>query len=342
MDAPLLSVEGLTVGFPTRGETVALAADDVSFAVERGRTLGLVGESGCGKSVTLRALLGLVPFPGQVVAGSVRLEQRELLELAPREWKAVRGDRVGMVFQDPMASLDPLFTVGDQLTELLRAKRGLGRRAARERAAELLDKVEIPEPRAKLGSYPHELSGGMRQRVMIALAVATEPALLLADEPTTALDVTVQDQILALLRGLQRELEIGIVLVSHDLGVIAQACDEVAVMYAGRIVERGGVEEVLDRARHPYTEGLAASVAELGIGGRGGSRRLATLEGAPPSLGDLPPGCSFAPRCRLRQPECESFDMRLRADRGAHATACLVRQRENGSGSLEEAIGGDA
>jgi len=247
-----------------------------------------------------------------------------------------------MIFQDPMASLDPLFTVGDQLTELLRAKRGLGRRAARERAAELLDKVEIPEPLAKLGSYPHELSGGMRQRVMIALAIATEPALLLADEPTTALDVTVQDQVLALLRGFQSELELGIVLVSHDLGVIAQACDEVAVMYAGRIVERGGVDEVLDRSRHPYTEGLAASVAQIAMGGRGGGRRLSSLKGQPPALSDLPPGCTFAPRCPLCQPECESFDMRLRADRGGHATACLVRQRENGTGPLEGVIRGDA
>jgi peptide/nickel transport system ATP-binding protein len=339
---PLLEVSGLTVGFPTRGGAVVLAADDVSFAVEPRQTLGLVGESGCGKSVTLRALLGLVPFPGQVVDGSVRLEGRELLGLRPGEWESVRGDRAGMVFQDPMASLDPLFTVGDQLVELLRAKRGLRRAAARARAAELLDRVEIPDPKSKLRSYPHELSGGMRQRVMIALAIATEPALLLADEPTTALDVTVQDQVLALLRTLQEELDLAVLLVSHDLGVIGQVCDQVAVMYAGRIVERGSVEDVLDRPSHPYTEGLAACVAQLALGSRHDGRRLSTLEGQPPALADLPPGCSFSPRCSLHQGDCDSFDMALRVGPDAHATACLVRQRQGSAGPVGEVIGGDA
>jgi peptide/nickel transport system ATP-binding protein len=328
MSAPVLAVEDLTVGFPTRDGGIGLAADDVSFELQAGRTLGLVGESGCGKSVTLRALMGLVQYPGEVLGGSVRLDGEELLSCDERGWERVRGARMAMVFQDPITSLNPVFTVGDQLVEVLRAKRGMGRAAARAEAEALLDRVGIRSPRRRLADYPHQLSGGMRQRVMIAIAIAGQPRVLLADEPTTALDVTVQDQILELLATLQEELEMATILVSHDLGVIGQVCDDVAVMYAGRVVERGPVDAVLDHPRHPYTEGLAHAVAELSSQRRNGSRTLQTLGGQPPLLTDLPPGCSFAPRCRYREVGCEAFDMHLDAALPAHGTACRVRQRE--------------
>jgi peptide/nickel transport system ATP-binding protein len=325
---PVLRVEGLSVGFPTGSGAVALAADEVSFEVRPGRTLGLVGESGCGKSVTLRALMGLVQYPGDVLGGSARLDGDELLTLDERGWERVRGSRIAMILQDPMTSLNPLFTVGDQLVEVLRLKRGLARGAARSEAGALLERVGIRSARSRLTDYPHQLSGGMRQRVMIAIAIAARPRVLLADEPTTALDVTVQDQILQLLATLREELDMATILVSHDLGVIGQVCDDVAVMYAGRVVERGPVDAVLDHPCHPYTEGLAHAVAELGRQRRNGRRTLQTLGGQPPLLTDLPPGCSFAPRCRYRRPECETFDMHLDVALPEHGTACLLRQRE--------------
>jgi oligopeptide/dipeptide ABC transporter ATP-binding protein len=328
MSEPVLHVEDLSVGFPTRSGAPAIAADEVTFQVHAGRTLGLVGESGCGKSMTLRALMGLVPYPGQVLGGSVRLDGDELLTLGPRAWESVRGSRIAMVFQDPMTSLNPLFSIGDQLTEVLRLKRGLGREAARAEAVELLDHVGIRGAADRLWEYPHQLSGGMRQRVMIALAIAARPRLLLADEPTTALDVTVQDQILALLSSLRDELHMATILVSHDLGVIGQACDDVVVMYAGRVVERGPVDDVLDHPRHPYTEGLTQAVAQLGEARGRDSRALESLGGQPPALTELPPGCPFAPRCRYREPQCERSDVHLDAPYPEHATACLVRQSE--------------
>jgi oligopeptide/dipeptide ABC transporter ATP-binding protein len=328
MSDPVLTVEDLSVGFPTRSGNVGLAASGVGFEVRAGRTLGLVGESGCGKSVTLRALMGLVQYPGEVLGGSARLDGEELLALDDDGWERVRGSRIAMIFQDPMTSLNPVLTVGDQLVEVLRINRGMARAAARAEAAALLDRVGIRGAGRRLADYPHQLSGGMRQRVMIAIAIAGHPRLLLADEPTTALDVTVQDQILELLATLREELEMATILVSHDLGVIGQVCDDVAVMYAGRVVECGPVDDVLDHPRHPYTEGLAQAVAELGSKRRDGGRTLQTLGGQPPLLTDLPPGCSFAPRCRYRQPECEGFDMHLDVALPAHGTACLVRQRE--------------
>ncbi len=328
MDEPVLRVEGLSVGFPTGSGAVALAADEVSFEVRPGRTLGLVGESGCGKSVTLRALMGLVQYPGEVLSGSARLDGDELLALDDHGWERVRGSRIAMILQDPMTSLNPLFTIGDQLVEVLRLKRGMARRAARSEAGALLERVGIRDARNRLADYPHQLSGGMRQRVMIAIAIAARPRVLLADEPTTALDVTIQDQILQLLATLRAELDMATILVSHDLGVIGQVCDDVAVMYAGRVVERGPVDAVLDHPRHPYTEGLAHAVAELGSQRRNGRRTLQTLGGQPPLLSDLPPGCSFAPRCRYRTPACQAFDMHLDVALPAHGTACLVRQRE--------------
>jgi peptide/nickel transport system ATP-binding protein len=328
-EQPLLRVEGLTIGFPTRTEAVAMAADGVSFEVRAGRTLGLVGESGCGKSVTLRALIGLVAYPGQVVGGVAELEGQDLLSLSQHEWERVRGKRVAMIFQDPMSSLNPIFTVGDQLGEVLHLKRGLRREQARSEAVRLLDRVGIRGAKSRLRDYPHQLSGGMRQRVMIAIAIAAQPRLLLADEPTTALDVTVQDQILTLIAELRAEMNMGTILVSHDLSVVAQVCDEIAVMYAGRVVERGSVDDVLDKPQHPYTEGLAEAVAQLQGAHMNGKRSLKTLGGNPPSLTELPPGCSFAPRCRYRQPECEQFDMHLERAGKTQLTACLLRQADS-------------
>jgi len=313
----LLEVADLEVSFPGMRAPIR-AADAVSFALAPGRTLGLVGESGCGKSVTLRALIGLVPEPGEVTGGTIRFEGHDLRSGSRRELERLRGSRISMIFQDPGASLDPVLSVGTQLVEVLRAKAGLSRQAARRRAVELLDRVGIPAPGRRVHDYPHQLSGGMRQRVMIALAVATDPVLLLADEPTTALDVTIQDQILALLADLQTETGMAMILVSHDLAVIGQCCHDVAVMYAGKVVEFGAVDDVLDHPRHPYTAGLLEAMPDLQAHHR---EPLVTIGGQPPDLADLPPGCSFAPRCRHAQDQCASAAMAL--DREDHGSACV-------------------
>ncbi len=264
-----------------------------------GRTVGLVGESGCGKSVTLRSLLGLVPYPGEVLAGEVRWQGEELRASAKRRLAALRGVEISMIFQDPTACLNPVFTIGNQLTETLRRRAGLGKREARSRALELLDRVGLPSPERRLGAYPHELSGGMRQRVMIAIAIATRPKLLLADEPTTALDVTTQEQILALLKEVQAEEGMAIVLVSHDLGVIAETCDEVIVMYAGRMVEAGLDRAVMRSPRHPYTRGLIDAMPSLEVSGE---EPPAPIPGQPPNLAELPAGCPVPAALRVRAP----------------------------------------
>jgi oligopeptide/dipeptide ABC transporter ATP-binding protein len=318
--APLLQVEDLTIGFPA-GEGHALAANGVAFELAPGQTLGIVGESGCGKSVTLRALLGVVPEPGSVLGGRALWRgERDLLSLSKRGWGDIRGKQIAMIFQDPQESLNPVYTVGDQISEVLTKRLGLSRRAARARAVELLTRVGIPAPEKRLRDYPHHLSGGMRQRVMIAIAIAGDPALLLADEPTTALDVTIQDQILTLLAGIQAELGMAMIMVSHDLGVIAQSCDSVTVMYAGRVVESGDADQVLDAPRHPYTEGLLAAVPSMPGEQRHGTLRA--IQGQPPIITELPPGCSFAPRCRFAREECAEIDMRLDDPPNHHRTAC--------------------
>jgi oligopeptide/dipeptide ABC transporter ATP-binding protein len=316
--ANLLEVRDLTIAFPA-GETALLAADRVAFSVQGGRTLGLVGESGCGKSVTLRSLLGLVPYPGEVVAGEIRWLGEDIRAASRRRLTALRGREISMVFQDPTSCLNPVFTIGDQMAETLRKRAGMNRSQARRRAIELLDRVGVPSPERRLRSYPHELSGGMRQRVMIAIAVSAEPKLLLADEPTTALDVTTQEQILALLLELQRENGMAIVLVSHDLGVIAETCDDVVVMYAGRMIEAGLGPAVLRSPRHPYTRGLIAAMPSLEV-----SRTVpaAPIPGQPPNLADLPPGCPFQPRCPLARPECASIPVTLDAVVPEHGSAC--------------------
>jgi oligopeptide/dipeptide ABC transporter ATP-binding protein len=297
----VLDVEGLAVGFPTDAGMV-MAATNVSLQVKHGQTLGIVGESGSGKSVMLRALCDLVPEPGRVLRGRFEFDGTEFA--SSQDLGRLRGERIAMIFQDPASSLNPVFTVGAQIREVLQVKRGMGRREAREHAAELLDHVGIAEPRARLRAYAHELSGGMRQRVMIALAIASRPQLLLADEPTTALDVTTQAQILELLLQLQADFGMAIILVTHDLGVVAQVCDEVAVMYAGYIVERGDVRRVIEQPQHPYTRGLLAATPHLD------SRQMpVAISGQPPDLAALPPGCPFAARCPEARDECASVEM---------------------------------
>ncbi|MGH9184092.1 MAG: ABC transporter ATP-binding protein [Acidimicrobiales bacterium] len=293
-----LSIRDLVVEFDTPGGTVH-AVDGVSYDVHPGETVGVVGESGCGKTVTVLAVLGLVPRPpGRVVSGQVLLAGRDLLGLGRKDLRAVRGREVAMVFQDPLTSLHPAYRVGQQVAEAVRAHdRGLGARAAWARAVELLEVVGVPRPAARARAYPHEWSGGMRQRAMIAMAIAHRPRVLIADEPTTALDVTIQAQVLDVLRAAQAETGSATVLITHDLGVIAEMADRVVVMYAGRVVEVGDVESIFSAPRHPYTQGLLASLPRL----EGEGQRLSAIPGAPPSLVDPPPGCPFHPRCPLRR-----------------------------------------
>jgi peptide/nickel transport system ATP-binding protein/oligopeptide transport system ATP-binding protein len=317
--APLLELDRLTVGFAdARG--IVLAADDVSLTLDANQTLGLLGESGCGKSITLRAILGLVPYPGEIISGRILWNGQNLREISPRQMASLRGTHISMIFQDPTACLNPVFAVGDQLIETLTIKLGLSKAEALRRALELMDRVGIPSPKERLKLYPHQLSGGMRQRIMIAIAIATQPRLLLADEPTTALDVTIQDQILSLLAELKQERRMSMILVSHDVGVIAQNCDLIAVMYAGKILECGRAADVIERPRHPYTRGLLAAVPTL----RAGSRRqpLLSIPGQPPSLVSLPAGCPFQARCTFVRAECASIPVTLDNALPEHGSAC--------------------
>ena len=288
----LLTVRNLSVSFETRDGSVR-AVNDVTFSLEAGKVLALLGESGSGKSVTLRAILGLHQGARTRVSGEVLVKGRDVNRLDERAREALRGSVVSLVFQEPMTALDPVYTIGAQIAETLAQHRSLGRAAARRRARELLDLVQVPSPDRCLASYPHEISGGMRQRAMIAIALACEPELLLADEPTTALDVTVQAQILWLLRDLQKRLGLAVIFVTHDLGVAAEIADDAAVMYAGRIVEQAPIRELFHRPAHPYTAGLMQATVRRGQKGR----PLVPIAGAPPNLAALPPGCAFAPRC---------------------------------------------
>ncbi|WP_254070563.1 ABC transporter ATP-binding protein [Acidisphaera sp. L21] len=294
-DVPLLSVRGLGIGFDG---TPAVA--DVSFDIHARETVGLVGESGCGKSVTGLAIMGLLPPRAVQVSGSVRLAGQELLGLPDRAMRRVRGRRIGMIFQEPMSALDPVFTIGEQITETLVAHIRLSAAQARERAVAALADVGIAQPRERLDSYPHQLSGGMRQRVMIAIALACEPELLIADEPTTALDVTVQGQILDLLQDCSARLGTALLLITHDLGVVAESCARVLTMYAGQVVETAQVGRALAHPRHPYTSGLLRSLPRLGTPGQ----RLQSIGGRVPPPWDMPPGCRFAPRCQHVEPRC--------------------------------------
>ena len=302
MPAPLLEVEDLRVEFKT-DDGIVKAVDGVSFHVAPGETLGLVGESGSGKSVTNLALMGLVPQPpGRVTSGRALFRGRDLLTLPARELADIRGNRIAMVFQDPMTSLNPFLSVADQLTEVTRRHQGLTRRQATARAIELLEQVGIPAAARRVHDFPHQFSGGMRQRVMIAMALSCRPDVLIADEPTTALDVTIQAQILELIKELQQRHGTAVILITHDLGVIANVCHRVHVMYAGRIVEEAGVDDTFHKPRHPYTLGLLQSIPRLNEE-RGAT--LTPIEGQPPDLAHLPPGCSFRPRCRYAFDRCE-------------------------------------
>jgi len=299
--APALHVEALRTEFRI-GDAWHAAVEDVSFAVMPRQTLALVGESGCGKSMTALSIMQLVPAPaGRIAGGRVVLDGVDLLGLPERALDRLRGDRMAMIFQEPMTSLNPVLTIGRQVAEPLRIHRGLGAAAARRRALALLEEVRIPSARRRLDDYPHELSGGMRQRVMIALALACEPALLLADEPTTALDVTIQAQILALLADLKARHGMAMLFITHNLGVVAQIADAVAIMYAGQIVETGPVEAIFAAPLHPYTRALFATIPRLDVAGQ----QLAAIPGRVPPLGQMPPGCRYRPRCALAQAGCE-------------------------------------
>jgi peptide/nickel transport system ATP-binding protein len=293
-DTPVIEVRDLTVGFGRPGAE-HLAVDRVSFCVRRGEAVALVGESGCGKSVTALSILKLITPPGRILGGAILHHGTDLLSLAEREVRKRRGNDISMVFQEPMASLNPVMKIGDQIAEPLRVHRGMRKKDAWARAAELLELVSIPDPRRRLDDYPHQMSGGMRQRVMIAMALACDPELLVADEPTTALDVTIQAQILELLDDLRRRLDLAVLLITHDLGVVAEFCERVLVMYAGRIVEEASVRELFALPRHPYTRGLLASLPVLS-GGEGQSR-LRAIPGMVPDIRSLPAGCAFHPRC---------------------------------------------
>jgi len=317
--APLLSVRGLRTTFRTEeGEFAAI--DDVSFDLGEGEVLGIVGESGSGKSVTALSLLRLIPDPpGRIASGEVLFEGRNLLTLSERRMREIRGAAISMIFQEPMTSLNPVFTVGDQIVETIRYHERIGQHAAVRRALDLLDQVGIPSPAQRLGEYPHQLSGGMRQRVMIAIALSCNPRLLLADEPTTALDVTIQAQILELLRSLQERFGMAVILITHDLGVVAEFVDRVLVMYAGRVVEQAAVHPTFEQPLHPYTEGLLGSIPSLDDE----RERLQVIPGVVPSPFALPPGCRYAPRCPYARPACDAADPPLLPLRPDHQAACI-------------------
>jgi oligopeptide/dipeptide ABC transporter ATP-binding protein len=327
---PLLDVRGLRTSFHTRSGIVR-AVTGVDFSVRRGEVMGLVGESGCGKSVTSLSILGLIAKPGRVEAGEVLFDGEDLLKASEKRLRDLRGDRISMIFQQPTSSLNPVMDVGFQLGEVLEIHRNMKRRAARDRALELLRMVGIPDPKRRLASYPHEMSGGMAQRVMIAMALACEPAVLIADEPTTALDVTIQAQILDLMRTLQRETGTAIVLITHDLGVVAEMCNRVAVMYAGEIVEQTDVRTLFRAPKHPYTQGLIGSIPVVGEL----KDELATIPGNVPNLIALPEGCRFAPRCaaRLEYGNVLATERHpeLRPVAGGHDVRCWLYHMVDGS-----------
>ncbi len=320
----LLSVNKLKTHFSTP-DGVIRAVDDVSFKVDKGKVLGLVGESGCGKSITALSLMRLVPPPGRIVSGEIYFDGHNLLQLSSEEIRKLRGNSMAMIFQDPMTSLNPVFTIGNQIAETLRVHKGLKRSEALGKAQFLLQRVGIPDPSRRVKEYPHQLSGGMKQRVMIAMAISCDPSLIIADEPTTALDVTIQAQILRLLRELIETSNTALILISHDLGIIAEMADEVAIMYAGKIVEYARTKDLFAEPLHPYTIGLLQSIPGSG---EKKEKRLRTIQGSVPKLSDIPVGCMFNPRCKYIVDRCRREEPELLDVGGGHLVRCWVDMKK--------------
>ena len=322
---PFIEVKNLTVHYTSEGKEIH-AVNDVSFSLQKGETLGLVGETGAGKTTIAKSILRILPEPpAQVDSGRILLEGKDLLPLSNDEMRKIRGKRISMIFQDPMTSLNPLFTVGDQLTEPLRIHKGISKREARDLVLEKLRMVEIPDPESRMKQYPHELSGGMRQRIMIAMAIMCNPRLIIADEPTTALDVTIQAQILELMNDLRHKLGMSIIMITHDLGVVAQMCEKIAVMYAGHIVEYGTTDEIFYNPQHEYTKGLINSIPKLNAEEK---ERLVPIEGQPVDLLNPPAGCPFAPRCKSCMKVCLNKMPPKTELSDTHYTYCWLRQKE--------------
>lgn len=322
MSEPLLKITDLHTSFFTdAGEVKAVRG--VSFSLEKGKTLGLVGESGCGKSVTALSIMRLVPFPGRIVQGEVIYNGRNLLELSDDEMRNIRGNEISMVFQEPMTSMNPVFTIGTQIAEAIQLHQGLDKRGVRVKTIEMLQLVGIPSPEERVRDYPHQLSGGMRQRAMIAMALSCNPTLLIADEPTTALDVTIQAQILELIKDLQKRLGMSMILITHDLGIVAEMVDEVAVMYVGKVVEYAGVKDLFQEPLHPYTQGLHNSIPPLEVGEE--KRPLKPISGVVPDLLRPPPGCSFYDRCPKGDTVCTEHEPELVEVKKGHWVACYKR-----------------
>lgn len=323
----LLEVTNLQTHFPTRAGLVK-AVNDVSFHVDEGELLGLVGESGCGKSITALSILRLIAPPGKIAGGSIKFKGEELTTARGERMREIRGDDISMIFQDPMTSLNPVYTVGEQIAEALRLHRNLNKKDAWNAAIAAMKEVAIPSPERRVNDYPHQLSGGMRQRVMIAMALACNPELLIADEPTTALDVTIQAQILELLNELRTTRKLAVLLITHDLGVVAEVADRVCVMYTGKIVEQSPVEEIFESPKHPYTRGLLKSVPKLSAATIEKVSRLQTIEGVVPSPTNLPPGCHFAPRCEFRVDKCTDGEIPLFELENDVKVRCVLYENE--------------
>ncbi|MEW9677401.1 ABC transporter ATP-binding protein [Lentibacillus sp. L22] len=322
MSQPILEISGLKTSFFTDdGEVPAVA--DVNFSIKPGEILGVVGESGCGKSVTSLSVMGLVPPPGKIIAGDIRFKNEELTKATERRMRQIRGNEIAMIFQEPMTSLNPVFTIGSQLIEGIQLHKQLSKKEAASRAVQMLEKVGMPRAKQLMKEYPHQLSGGMRQRVMIAMAMACEPELLIADEPTTALDVTIQAQILDLMKRLNEDSNTSILLITHDLGVVADVCDRIVVMYAGKVVEEGNVRTIFKNPQHPYTEGLIQSVPNMYVK----KERLYSIPGNVPKPGSVQHGCLFAPRCRYAFDRCTDENPELLETEDGHQVRCFLHEK---------------